>query len=473
MQQRPPALTETGAALRRDGTGVLAAGTLMKGGSPAWRLRLGAILLAGLALRLLFLPLAGSRQDNLDFQRWGDSAISAGFDGLYTRDALVLNYPPAYLYPLALDGLLHRVLAHAAGRPWPPATLDPAFFMLQKLNPIAADLLAAALLAGGLRRRVGPGRALAGAGVYALNPALIYTSGYWGQADGVVLAMLTAAFLAITARRPVVAGALLGLALVTKPQAGLFVPLLGLFLLAQPAGGSNARRLPPWLQASLAAAVVGAGLIAPFWLGASGARVFEPYTRAVGHFTLVALNAFNGWWLLYGEAAGGVEDSTVLLAGLTARQVGLGLLASALALLVAFYGRALWRRRQDAPSTLPYIAALAWAAAALAFFWLPTQVHERYALYALPPLLLVALWQPGRAHRALALVAGVSVLMWLNLSYITPLVPLARPIQQFMGDVLGRGVALLFLAALLACGWGLLRAGARPATRPPPGARPG
>jgi Gpi18-like mannosyltransferase len=179
------------------------------------RAALVAVVLAGLALRLVFVPVAGSRQDNLDFQRWGNSAVAEGFGGLYTRDALILNYPPAYLYPLALDGLLHRALTLRAGQPWPPAALDPTFFMLQKLNPILADLATAALLFFALRRPLGSGRALAGAAATALNPALIYTAGYWGQVDGVVLGLLVALFLAVVARRPVLAGVLGGLALAT------------------------------------------------------------------------------------------------------------------------------------------------------------------------------------------------------------------------------------------------------------------
>jgi hypothetical protein len=442
-------------------------------------------VLLGLALRLVLVPIAGSQQDNLDFQRWGVSAVAEGFGDLYTRrEALVLNYPPAYLYILALDGWAHRALTHAAGRPWPPAALDPAFFMLQKLNPIAADLATAVLLAGVVRRRLGPGRALAGAAAYALNPALIYTSGYWGQADGVVLGLLTAAFLAVAARRPLLAGALLGLAVATKPQAALFVPFLGLYLWAGAGGqgpgvsdqgsgaGSYALRITHpvsrftfhvsrILLPALAGAAVIVALMAPFWFGGSGARVLEPYTRAVGHFTLVALNAFNGWWLLYGEQAGGVEDRTVLLAGWTARQLGLALLAGALLGIGGLLARALWRARLETEGAQwrGYAAALAWAAAALAFFYLPTQVHERYALYALPPLVLAALWRPGPYRAALAGAWVVSGLVLLNLYYITPLLPQPRPQQQFIGEILGRGVAVALLAVGLGCAWALWRAG--------------
>jgi Gpi18-like mannosyltransferase len=439
------------------------------------------VLLAGLALRLVFLPVAGSRQDNLDFQRWADSAVAEGFGGLYTRDALILNSPPAYLYPLALDGLIHHALTLQAAQPWPPAALDPAFFMLQKLNPILADLGTAALLFFALRRRIGAGRALAGAAAVALNPALIYTSGYWGQVDGIVLGLLTATFLAIVARHPVLAGVLGGLALAAKPQAALFLPWLGLFLLGvggwgwgvgdqgsgvggqgsgasgHRSGGGGWRRALGWgMQALGAGAAVLAVLFAPFWFGGSGARVLEPYTRAVGHFTLVALNAFNGWWMVYGEAAGGVEDSVALVGGWTARQIGLGLLFAALLCILALYGRALRRlRAAGGANRQTYATALALAAVALAFFLLPTQVHERYALYLLPFLLLAALWRPPAARWGLGLVWVVSALVWLNLYYIVPLVPWERPVQQFVGDVLGRGVALALFGVGAACLWAL------------------
>jgi hypothetical protein len=206
--------------------------------------------------------------------------------------------------------------------------------------------------------------------------------------------------------------------------------------------------------------IAGAGvlalLFAPFWFGGSGARVLEPYTRAVGHFTLVALNAFNGWWLLYGEGAGGVEDSVMGLGRLTARQVGLGLLVLAVLGIGALYGRALWHLRASvSPAGHAYVTALALAATALAFFLLPTQVHERYALYLLPFLLLAALWRPAGAGPGLEVVWVVSGLVWLNLIYIVPLVPWDRPVQQFVGDVLGRGVALVLFAAGLGCVWSL------------------
>jgi hypothetical protein len=211
-------------------------------------------------------------------------------------------------------------------------------------------------------------------------------------------------------------------------------------------------------QALAAGAVVMTLLFAPFWFGGAGARVLEPYTRAVGHFTLVALNAFNGWWLISGEGAGGVEDSVAVFGGLTARQVGLGLLLVALGGIAGLYARALWRLRgRAADARRAYATALALAATALAFFLLPTQVHERYALYVLPFLLLAALWRPAGEGPGLGVVWVVSALILLNLVYIVPLVPWDRPVQQVVGDVLGRGVALVLFGAGLGCAWSLAR----------------
>ena len=415
--------------------------------------RLAILLLAGLALRLIFLPVAGSRQDNLYFQQWGDSAAAEGLGGLYTRPALALNYPPAYLYLLAADGWLHAGISRAAGRPWPPATLDPAFFMLQKLNPIAADLLTAGLLGLALRRRLGARPALTGAAAWALNPALIYTAGYWGQVDGIVLGLLVAAFLAGWGRRPGVAGRLLGLAVATKAQALLFVPVLAVFVAVRAGRQAEERRAAGLARAggavALGAALPPLALAAPFWLGGAGAGVLAAYTQALGHFTLVALNAFNGWWLVYGEGAGGMDDGTVVLAGLTAREVGLALLALGLLGLAGLYLRALRRLPADgAMADLPETeaGALAWGLAALLFFLLPTQVHERYALYVLPALVLAALFRVGGAAGAWRLAWLAAGLIWLNLFYIVPLLPLPRPVGQVLGEVGGRAIALAWIA---------------------------
>jgi Gpi18-like mannosyltransferase len=442
---------------------------------------LALILLAALLMRLVLLPNPGAIGDNLFFQQWGDSAAAEGLGGIYNRDdRLHLTYPPTYIYFLALDGVIHRALAEAAGRPWPPADLDPAFYMVQKLNPIAADLLVVALLALATWRRLGVGGALAGAAAYGLNPALAYVSGYWGQADGVVLAILVSAFLAIAARRPVLSGALLGLAFATKPQAMLFVLMLGVFLLAQDPTDLTAQEGQTWqerLKPSLAwlGKAVGAGvvtllvLLLPFLLGGSGLNVLNPYTHAVGYVPFVDQQAFNIWWLVYGPESSWMLDTTPVLLILTARQVGLLLLLATMVSVVLLYRRALRPTLGTGGGTArSYATALALLATALAFFLLPTQMHERYVLYSLPPLLLAILWAPRRARWWWGVYAGLSGLVLLNLYFAAALIPLDPAVLPLFADI-GRGVAVALLAIGGWCGWLLFQAGRAVPASPAPG----
>ena len=322
----------------------------------------------------------------------GQRCAGRSLADLYTTD-LTLNYPPAYLYLLTLDGWIHRALSGLAGQPWPPTALDPTFFMLHKLNSVVADLGAAALLALTLWRRIGVRWALAGAATYALNPALIYITSYWGQADGIVFALLIAAFCAIMARHPILAGAVLGLAVATKPQTAIMVLILGLFLIAQePAVAASYQSGParsaagrPALIAALThiLGAIGAGaavfvlLALPFWFGGSGQRVLDPYLHAVGQFPLLAVRAFNGWWIFFGEESGGIVDTDLRLAEITARNVGLVLFGGALILIVLLYWIGLRGtfRSAAAGAQRPYLTALAFAAMAWAFFYLPTEAH--------------------------------------------------------------------------------------------------
>ena len=55
---------------------------------------------------------------------------------------------------------------------------------------------------------------------------MILDGAIWGQTDGVPIFFLLLAIVAIQAQRPVWAGALLGLAVMVKPQPVIFIPIL-------------------------------------------------------------------------------------------------------------------------------------------------------------------------------------------------------------------------------------------------------
>jgi Gpi18-like mannosyltransferase len=122
-------------------------------------------------------------------------------------------------------------------------------------------------------------------------------------------------------------------------------------------------------------------LSAPLVLLGEGPGLYQTVVGSVGRFPQVTNRAYNLWWLVVGDQR--VSDLTEW-AGMSYRALGF-LLVGAAALLVM-----LAVLRHPHPHT--YLVGA--AALGLAFFTLPTQIHERYAFFALPFLLLASAADP-------------------------------------------------------------------------------
>jgi Gpi18-like mannosyltransferase len=122
-------------------------------------------------------------------------------------------------------------------------------------------------------------------------------------------------------------------------------------------------------------------LSAPLVLLGEGPGLYQTVVGSVGRFPQVTNRAYNLWWLVVGDQR--VSDLTEW-AGMSYRTLGF-LLVGAAALLVM-----LAVLRHPHPHT--YLVGA--AALGLAFFTLPTQIHERYAFFALPFLLLASAADP-------------------------------------------------------------------------------
>src|SRR5262249_53403889 len=95
-----------------------------------------------------------------------------------------------------------------------------------KLPAILSDLAGAALLYFLARRKTNQRNALLAASAYAYNPAIIFNSAVWGQADSLLPLLLLSAAWAISERRVTVAFALGAAALLVKLQAVVLLPVL-------------------------------------------------------------------------------------------------------------------------------------------------------------------------------------------------------------------------------------------------------
>ena len=387
------------------------------------------LLVVSVAARVAALQVDGHSGDVQVTAGWAERMAEVGPWRFYEGSGSIY---PALLYPLWALG----------------SDLDgDALLLAIKGLSIPFDIALGIALYALMRRRSGEGIAVGVAALYLLNPATILAGPAWGQVDSAGTLPYLAALAALAARQFGLAGGLAVLATMVKPQFGLVV--LPVLIVA----AMRARTLASW-QPMLRAVAGMAGtyvvLAAPLalhpirYLGLLGdTAVRQPMT---------SLNAFNPWGLLVGfelPDAPYVGIGTVLLL--------LGVAGSLLGL----------RRRPDLAVVLAVGAALV-----LAFYFLPTRVHERYLFPALAMLAPFALagWREMVSYAALSLGFAASLLYALHET--TPF-DLPEPwASRITSDAGVWAIGLVLIGSAIAWAWLLVVRRPRLPRRPHPHHRP-
>lgn len=379
-------------------------------------------LVAGLAIRALFLGGAGLAGDLRDFSAWAGAIGSGGFGRAYD---LPITFPPVMPWLWAALGALVPGFGTAAAT---SGTADPFVNGVIKVPAVLADLALAVAIAWSLRSRGEAGWLAAAAGLAtALQPSAVFVSAIWGQFESLYVLPIVVAYLLVVRDRPGWAGVALAIALMTKPQA---LPLAVPFAAFALGRGGLRGLLVPALTTALTIAL----LWAPF-IAAGGPLKYAGNLADKGElFGVISLHAWNPWWLL--QMTVGIDelilDSNSLFLGISLRALSV-VLASLLGLIVA-----VWVARRPTGETL------AWGlvAASLVAFCALTTMHERYLF---PAVMLLPLLWPDR--RAIALWLVLSVVFMLNLAAAT-LYPLTGP-EAILGGPLGIAGSLAVTAALV------------------------
>ena len=367
-----------------------------------WML-LAGILLVGLALRLLFIGAEGYKNDISSFESWALQLAQNPLSQFYAK-ATFLDYPPGYLYVLYAVGWIHQHFALP----------DPSYTHLKylvKLPAILMDLVDATLLFMIVRRFAPRAIAYASAAFFALNPAAIMISAYWGQADSVPAGLaLAAIFLLILSSRSEDRGAALvgawlclAFSILMKPAASAIAPLFLIYPFVTRDGAIVRRRLI-W---------TGAGIVAGLLLAVLGTLPFHPGTNPLATLTWLyeryehgkdvypynSINAFN----LYAIFRPFWQPDNQFLFVMPQYAWGLFLFISA-ALLIAW--RVLQRRDESAILEAAFLLSFA-------YFLFPTRIHERYIFdaFAFAP----ALFFLGRRYVLGASIVSLTLLA--NLAY--------------------------------------------------------
>jgi dolichyl-phosphate-mannose-protein mannosyltransferase len=422
---------------------------------------LGALFVFGLAIRLVLARGGGFPYDMDSFAGWAQRLAERGPWHFYPRgsEQFFVDYPPGYLYVLWGLGSLARAIGSGA----------PGVFWL-KLPPVFGDLglawivmrAAERLTPAGIVRRF-PVRGLAAAAIL-LNPAVFFVSAVWGQVDVFGAVLIGGALLLLgtglpTFRREAAGLALVAIAIGTKPQAALVVPVVVLLLVwrhvrSRVVGAHDKRRATLFgigriASSSAVGVVAGLLLVAPFHLGPVGAVHF--YEKAARTYPVTSVFAFNLWGAVsFWRGDSGPKGLHVL--GLPVAVWGLILFCATAALVLVWSWRAL-QRGEDEGRVLVFGSV----AITLAGFAVLTRIHERYLFL---PLALLAMLVGIRWMRRAFVVLSALYFVNVYFPYVFYLRFKGRPapslggfFDAFYGSVGGVQLKALSVIATLACGF--------------------
>lgn len=374
---------------------------------------LAVLLLAATALRLLALEVEGHNGDVRVTAGWAERLAEVAPWHFYEGSTSVY---PALLLPLwgiglALDG--------------------QALLLAIKGLALPFDLAIGILLYATLALRGAPWAGVAASALFLLNPAAILAGPVWGQVDSAGTLPYVGALVALAAKRHALAGGLGVVATLVKPQFGLvMLPIIAVAGLRWYRGAD--RR--PLARTLIGSAVAAALVMVP--LALDPLRYLGILGDTASRQPSTSLNAFNWWGLLVGFK---IPDEPYV--GIGTALLAVGVAGSMLEL----------RDRPRLASVLAVGALLV-----LAFYFLPTRVHERYLFPAI--VLLAPFAVAGRAPMAayLALSAGFAASLLYALHDTTPFA-LPEPIASWVTGTAGIwAIGLVLIGSAVAWTWLLL-----------------
>ena len=445
--------------MTRPASGGTERGTRTPSSSTGMRGAVGAVVIVlalGLALRLIIaylLPGSGFGVDLSAFRFWAADLADHGPWGFYERD-FFHDYTPGYLYVLWLVGLVGKAVGGVGD--------------LIKIPPLIADLAVGWLVHSmvlelGGRRRL----ALAAAFVAVANPISWFDSIVWGQVDSFGVVFLLLGLRELWRGRTERAAVYTVIAALIKPQLGILVPLVAVVTIRHafwpPDDGDGDGR--PWRPARvLTTALAGfaTAIILSDPVRAHADRgLIEQIFVAGGGYPYLTVNAYNPWALVLPDTGAGLAATGLWVcdAARVPSSAAPGARSSGPS-RPSRSGRAARRRRSSSscgrsrarPDRLTLLVGL--AVLALAFFILPTRVHERYGypFFALGVILaaISPRWRVAYVVLSVATFANMYVVL-------TTLYPDNPSISDWLG--IGpairsqAGVTLVVLLHTLAFAW--------------------
>lgn len=321
---------------------------------------------------------------HFDLSYYNDWSRGAAADLFGAYDNIPnLDYPPLFLFPLVLTGKLLQIEALA--------NFGPYEMLLLKGWQVLCDVLLVFLFYL-LYEKHNRFSALMASTFWALNPAMLVNSSYWGQTDSIMMAFLLVSFWLILERWPVWASVFMALGCLMKFQTLYFTPLFGLALVF---GRFSLKKV---LTAAGAGAAVIVGVFLPFVLRSGWDLPLRVYFGGYDRYPGASVNAFN----LYGALGLNyfhLDNQFPVLFSLNAFSWCMLILAVALAVYLYF------------TAEKPNVWLIGFLLMQTIFLF-TARMHERYQVPAM--LFLLAAWIIAGGRALLVSFCGLTMMIFLN-----------------------------------------------------------
>ena len=249
------------------------------------------MIIIGILLRIYFgLLIDGQPFDIGLYKRWATAAAN-NLMAVYTNDSSI-DYPPVYIYVLAIIGKLSNV-----------SLLSNYYYLLLKLPSIIADILSAYFIYRIANKHISKELSIILSAFYIFNPAVLINSTIWGQADSFFTFIVIISVFLLSEDKLIFSSILFTFAVLMKPQGIILLPLLLFELIRK----KNIKSIILCVFSALITALI---IILPFSINKGNITwIFDLYGNTISKYPYASDNAFNFFSLI---GANGVKDTTTM-----------------------------------------------------------------------------------------------------------------------------------------------------------------
>lgn len=330
---------------------------------PELRLFLLGIVLLFFGVVLLT-PSFGHPWDSLCWQNWATKIHDDGIGKVYESGS---DYMPLYLYILSfygdIQGNTEFIVKNSYKLKYFTYFIEviAGLLLIRIVYEFTGNLIYSLLISL----------------LYYLNFFYFYNSIIWSQVDGIMTFLIFLSFWFAYKKSVLLSGIFLLLAINFKLQAIVFIPLIGLLLLPELVHRTS------WIKLLLLVVMlvgIEVLLYLPHYRAGNLDKALAVITDSFSKFPKVSLNAFNFWYWFVSEPA--TTPDTLEFCGVTYKRIGLILffVSSFFALLPLFLhtiNKIFFPEKQSHYSFQKML--IVGILIGLLFFFMNTEMHERYA----------------------------------------------------------------------------------------------